>query len=96
VKRWRFRRQPGEPAIVVACPIPTTRPCCARHELLRFAAQNNLDLIVQTNPSVVINRLALAFVPAEGESLLPPASNQDLISPPASYRCSYRNWGLNE
>lgn len=96
LKRLGGRRQPGEPAIVIACPIPTTKPSGVEHELLKFAAENNLDFIAQTNPSVVINRLALAFVPPQGESLLPPLSNQDLISLPASHHGSYRNWGINE
>jgi hypothetical protein len=96
LKRWRVRRQPGEPALVVTCASPTTKFSGVSHELLRFAAQNNLDLILEANPSVVVNCLVRALVPPEGESLLPPASDQDLVSPAALNHNSYRNWGINE
>ena len=94
--RWGVRRQPGESALVVTCASSPTRPFGLSHELLRFEAQNNLDLIIQGNPSRVINRLAPAFEPPEGESLLPPASDHASIGQAASHNGLYRNWGINE
>ena len=96
LKRWGVRRQTGGPALVVTCASPATKPSGVSHELLRFAAENNLDLIVQTIPSLLINRLAPAVVPPQGESLLPPASDQAPTSQAASHNGLYRNWGINE
>ena len=93
---WGVRREPGEPALVVTCASPPTEPSGVSHELLSFAAQNNLDLIVQSNPSLVVNCLAPDFVPPQVESLLPPASDQTPISQAASHNGLYRNWGINE
>src|SRR5215510_2940219 len=53
--RWGVRRQPGEPALVVTCAGPPNQPCGVSYELLRFAAQNKLDLIIQANPSLATN-----------------------------------------
>jgi hypothetical protein len=95
--QWGVRRQPGEPALVVTCASPPNKPCGVSHELLRFAAQNNLDLIVQANPSLPINRLvAPALVPPLEESILSPASEQTPISQAASHNGLYRHWGINE
>jgi len=97
LKRWGVRRQPGEPALVVTCASPHNKPFGISHELLRFAAQNSLDLIVQANPSLVISRLvAPPLVPPEGDSLLPPASDQAPVGQVASHDGLYRNWGINE
>ena len=95
IKPWRASvlSQTGEPALVVTCANPTTKPTGVSQELLSFASQNNLDLIVQTKPSVVINRLALTIVPAQGESLFPAAFDQDPISPHTSHYGSYIETG---
>ena len=96
LKRWGVRRQTGEPALVVTCANPTTKPTGVSQELLNFASHNKLDLIVQTKLSVVINRLALAIVRAQGESLFPAALNPDPITPHTSHYGSNQNWGINE
>ena len=96
LKRWGVRRQPGESALIVICASRPTKPTSVSHELFIFAAQNNLDLIVQANPSLLINRLAPAFVPPQRELLLPPASDQAPTSQAASHNGLYRNWGINE
>jgi len=96
LKRWGVRRQTGGPALVVTCAGPSNKLFGVSHELLRFAAQNNLDLIVQANPSLFINRPVPAFVPLQGESLLAPASDQVPIGQTASHNGLYRNWGINE
>src|SRR5262249_49614207 len=84
LKRWGVRRQRA-PALIVTCASPPSKPTCVSHELLIFAAQNNLDLIIEANPSLLINRLAPAFVGSQGESLLPPASDQAPISQAVSH-----------
>jgi hypothetical protein len=96
LKRWGVRRQPGEPALVVTCANPTIKPRGISNEVSRFAAQNDLELIVQTKLSVGINRLAFPFVPPEGESLVPATLDQEPISLPVPHYGSYRNWGINE
>ncbi|HZR18768.1 MAG TPA: hypothetical protein VFE51_15880 [Verrucomicrobiae bacterium] len=91
---WNLRRQSREPAVVITRAYYDARRSGFDHELLSFAAQNELDLIVEANPPVG-DRLADELVQPK-MSLPQAAMDEATMGAAVTPHYSYRNWGINE
>lgn len=93
---WSVRRQSKESALIVTRGTLDARHYGFGHELLSFAVQNDLDLIVEADPPVGADPLASVLVERKAESDLFAADHQATTGSADTPLYSYRNWGINE
>lgn len=94
LKCWSVRRKSRELALVITHGTRDARHDGFGDELLSFAAQNELDLIVEADPSVG-DPLASELVQPKTSYLLA-ATDEATIGAEATPHYSCRNWGINE
>jgi len=94
LKCWSVRRQSRELALVITQGTRDARHYGFGDELLSFAAQNELDLIFEADPSVGDPLVSELVQPKT--SFLLAATDEATIGAAATSHYSYRNWGINE
>ncbi len=95
LKCWNALRNSAESALVVTRSSLDHKLAISR-ELSSFAAQNRLDLMIETDPAVGMDSATSELVTPKRESPGVPLSAQFALTPAASSNGSYRYWGINE
>lgn len=95
LKCWNALRKSAGSALVVTRSRLDHKHAISR-ELASFAAQNRLDLMIETDPAVGMNSTTSPRVTARRDSPVVHLAAPVALTPAASNYGSYRHWGINE